>query len=223
MLGRPSQLSLTIVAIVLGILLVMQLRTQGKIAKSVAAQSATDQATIISNLYESNLNLRKEVDKLRSELYDYDGSLGQSDLTAMIRELNKLRIANGLSEVSGPGVQLTVSANLKQEDLQDLINELRNAGAEAIAVNGKRVVVRTAVSAADSTLYIDGEPIGPPYVLLAIGHQDTLERALVRKGGLVTYLQNTYTDATIAVLKREKITLPVYQKGYEWQSAVPAK
>ncbi len=223
MRGRSSQINLTVVAIVLGILLVMQLRTQGRIAKSVAAQSATDQATMISNLYESNLNLRKEVDKLRSDMNDYDESRGQSDLTAMISELNKLRIVNGLSEVSGPGVQLTISANLRQEDLQDLINELRNAGAEAITVNGQRVVAQSGVSEANSTIYINGEPIASPYVLLAVGQSDTLERALVRKGGLVMYLQNTYQGSTITVTKRTAMTLPVYQNGYRWQSAVPAK
>ncbi|MCL5958826.1 MAG: DUF881 domain-containing protein [Chloroflexi bacterium] len=201
----------------------MQLRTQGRIAKSVSAQSATDQATMISNLYDSNLNLRKEVDSLYAQLAEHNASFGQSDLTAMIRELNKLRIANGLSEVSGPGVQMTVSADLRQDELEDLINELRNAGAEAIAVNGQRAVARTAVAEAGSSVAINGIRIGKPYVLLAIGQPETLERALVRKGGLVTYLQNTYPDATVAVLKRTKMTLPVYQAGYEWQYAVPAK
>ncbi len=201
----------------------MQLRTQGRIAKSVSAQSATDQSTMISNLYDSNLNLRKEVDSLHAQLAEHNASFGQSDLTAMIRELNKLRIANGLSEVSGPGVLMTVSADLRPDELEDLINELRNAGAEAIAVNGQRVVARTAVAEAGSSVAINGIRIGKPYILLAIGQPETLERALVRKGGLVTYLQNTYPDATVAVLKRTKMTLPVYPAGYEWQYAVPAK
>lgn len=222
MRGRSSQISLTVVAILLGLLLVMQLRTQGRIAKSVAAQSATDQATMISSLYDSNLNLRGEVEKLRSELSNYDGSPDQSDIVAMMRELNNLRIINGLSETTGPGVQLTAMANLKTEDLQDLVNELRNAGAEAIALNGKRVVVRTAIYANGPALYVDGDQIGPPYVLLAIGQPDTLEKALLRKGGLVTYLQNTYPDATISVMKRANIALPAYQKSYEWQNAAPA-
>lgn len=222
MRGRSSQISLTVVAILLGLLLVMQLRTQGRIAKSVAAQSATDQATMISSLYDSNLNLRGEVEKLRSELSNYDGSPDQRDIVAMIRELNNLRIINGLRETTGPGVQLTAIANLKAEDLQDLVNELRNAGAEAIALNGKRVVVKTAIYADGPALYVDGDQIGPPYVLLAIGQPDTLEKALLRKGGLVTYLQNTYPDATISVMKRANIALPAYQKSYEWQNATPA-
>ncbi|MBI2953746.1 MAG: DUF881 domain-containing protein [Chloroflexi bacterium] len=222
MRGKVPQICLSIVAIILGILLVMQLRTQGRIAKSISAQSATDQATIISNLYESNLNLRKEVDRLRQEQNDYDESLGQSELAVMLRETNKLRVVTGLSQVTGPGVQMTISADLRSEDLQDLINELRNAGAEAVAVNGQRVIVKTAVYQTASTVYIDGSPVGPPYVLIAIGQPDTLERALVRKGGLVTYLKTTYPDATITVLKHVRTTVPVYQTGYQWQYATPA-
>ncbi len=199
----------------------MQLRTQGRIAKSVAAESATDQTTMISNLYDSNVSLRTEVDKLRASLEDYDSASGQSDLTAMVRERDKLLTVNGSTPVTGPGVQLTASANLKPEDLQDLVNELRNAGAEAIAINGQRVVVKTSFYESNSTVFIDGNPVAAPYVLMAIGQSDTLEKALDRKGGLVTYLQSTYPNTTIAVAQLTNATLPAFQGTYTWQYATP--
>jgi uncharacterized protein YlxW (UPF0749 family) len=144
-------------------------------------------------------------------------------MAAMVRDLNKLRVVNGLVETSGPGVQLTASANLRPEDLQDLINELRNAGAEAIALNGHRVIVSTAIHESGGAVYLDEDPVAPTYVLVAIGQPDTLERALLRKGGLITYLQNNYPDATIAVLKRTTMTLPMSKKAYDWQSAAPVR
>lgn len=220
---RSAQISLTIVALVLGLLLVMQLRTQGRIAKSMAAQSATDQSTIISNLYDANTALRAEVQKLRDELDKYDGSIGQNDLTTMEQELDKLSIANGITEVVGPGVKLTTNADLRPEDLEDLINEMRNAGAEAIGLNGMRVTVRTAVTRENGTVMVGGSPAAPPYELLSIGNPDTLERALLRKGGLVTYLQNTYTGATVSVTKQDNLVIPADTHTAEWVYASPVE
>ncbi|MBI4317952.1 MAG: DUF881 domain-containing protein [Chloroflexi bacterium] len=223
MRNRLSQVSLTFVAILLGVLLVMQLRVQGRIAKSVEAQSATDQATMISNLYDSNLSLRKEVARLSAELDQYQDAPGQNDLDAMLREQNKLRIANGSAKVSGPGVEMTVVADLRSEDLQDLVNEFRNAGAEAIAVNEQRVVFRSAVGSHRSGLTVNNVQLNSPYSLYAIGQADTLERALTRKGGLLTYLETTYPNARINISKRTRMVLPAYQADFEWQYATPTK
>lgn len=223
MRGRTAQISLTMVALLLGILLVMQLRTQGRIAKSLAAQSATDQSTIISNLYEANVALRGEVRKLSEELEKYDDSIGLSDLAAMERELKNLSVVNGLTGVVGQGVEFTTNADLRPEDLQDLINEMRNAGAEAIGLNGIRVTVRTAVTRESGIVAIDGIPVGPPYKLISIGHPETLERALLRKGGLVTYFQNTYSGATFSVNKQSTLAIPAGTNVTKWVYAVPAK
>lgn len=220
--GR-GRLYLTVACLLLGVLLVVQFRTQAKIARSVSADSASSQAAMMVNLYDSNLALRKEVAALTTQLEEHERSLDKSDLNAMVEDLNELRIANGLSEVKGPGVEVVVVASLRAEDLLDLINELRNAGAEAIGVNGQRVVAQTAVSSLPDGLLLNGTEIQPPYTLVAIGSSDTLEKALLRKGGLVSYLQTAYPDGKVSVSRKTDIVLPVYKAGYEWKFAQPAK
>lgn len=219
MRGRTAQLALTIVCVALGALLMIQFRTQGNIAKSLLAESATDHTTIISNLYESNLTLRREVGKLTAQSWEYEREHDEGKLNDMVQELNQLRILTGQSEVTGPGVQLTVQARLRAEDVLDLINELRNAGAEALTVGDQRVVARTAVRTYHGQIVVNDTVVESPFVFRAIGNPETLDRALTRKGGLLAYLQNAYPAATISLSQESSLVLPVYAGSYTWNSS----
>lgn len=223
MYRRSAQLSLTLVCLLLGVLLVSQFRTQSRIVKSTLAASSTEQTTLISSLYDGNLVLRQEVEGLSAQLEQHERSLGQADLDSLVKELNQLRLVNSLSEVSGPGVEIVIVAEVKAQDLLDLVNELRNAGAEALAINNLRLSGRSTIFADKGQVFVDDTPVASPYTLRAIGHADTLERALLRKGGLMSYLESTYPGATIGVKKAQKLVLPFYKGGYTFRYAKPAK
>ena len=122
----------------------------------------------------------------------------------MVKDLQNLRMANGEVEVVGPGVSVFADGNLTVFELQDLVNELRNAGAEAIAVNGVRVVARSAIVADEQDrITIDRQLLSRPYRLEAIGEPDTLLHALERKGGLIALLQARDSQLTISVVKHD--------------------
>ncbi|MBI2939005.1 MAG: DUF881 domain-containing protein [Chloroflexi bacterium] len=223
MKSRSAQLTLTAVCLVLGILLMMQLRTQGKLAKSIIPESALDQTTMISSLYESNLALRREAETLAANAREYDHAQDDDRLQDMVAEVSRLRILNGQSEVTGPGIELIVQANLRAEDVQDLINELRNAGAEAASVGDQRIVARTAVSTYRGKVVVNNTFVEPPFVFRAVGHPDTLDRALARKGGLLAYLHNAYPTATITLTKQGRLALPSYGEQSTPQYARPVE
>ena len=223
MISRRAQVFLTIVCILIGVLLVTQFRTQSKLTKSLEAESAQDQATIISNLVDSNASLREEVIRLSAQLEQSAMPMNQSDLDTMAAELNQLRTIAGLTQVTGPGVQFSISAPLKAEDVVDLVNELRNAGAEAITVNGQRVIVSSSFTNSADGVILNGVTMKPPYVFAAIGHPDTLQKALERKGGLLTIVESSYPDSIVTLEKREKIDMPPYKPGYQWKYAQAVK
>ena len=75
---------------------------------------------------------------------------------------------------------MDVSGQINPLDMQDLINELRNAGVEAIALDGYRIIVRSVVAREGTDLSLDGNRLLPPYRLQAIGQPDTIEKALLR-------------------------------------------
>jgi uncharacterized protein YlxW (UPF0749 family) len=223
MMTRSAQITLTVVSFLLGLLLVTQFYTQGKLASAAQTQSTSDQAMIISGLVEGNAGLRKEVAALESESAQYDLTSGETNLESMVSELNKLRIINGLVEVAGPGVEIKISGSVTALDLQDLMNEVRNAGAEALAMNGYRLVARSVVVGTNGSIVMDENRLTPPYRLQAIGDPQALERALVRKGGLVSLLEFAYPDATIAVARQDRMVLPLYQGKYEFRYARTAQ
>ena len=93
-------------------------------------------------------------------------------------EANRLRAAEGLVPVHGPGVVLVVNAvGLQAIDLQDLVNNLAVGGAEAIAINDRRVVVGVPVEQASGAVTIGGVTVPPPWTISAIGDANRLAQA----------------------------------------------
>ncbi len=158
---RTAQLALFVVCVLLGLLLMVQFRTQSKLAKYLA-ESPADQTAIIGSLYESNLALRQEVDRLRAQAAEQEHNRDADQAATLLAELEKLRLINGLTEASGPGVEVRITADLRAEDVLDLLNELRNAGAEAIAINGERVVLSTPVVATAGGVMVNGVALRRP-------------------------------------------------------------
>ena len=123
-------------------------------------------------------------------------------LTARIKELETTA---GLTPVSGPGVVIRLSDNpnaagealgsfapglVHDFDLLQVVNELRAAGADAIAVNGTRITGYTPIRCVGPVIYINWEPAAAPFKVEAIGDPNTLISALKMPKGIVDNLKN---------------------------------
>jgi len=208
----------------LGLLLVAQFRTQRMADDSILFTSSADQLVIISSLVENNAHLREEMETLEEQLSEYQQATGRAVLESLVEELNKVRIINGLAEVSGAGVEASLDGPIGVLDLQDLINELRNAGAEALTINGERLTLySTIVNTEDGMIAIGGTELSRPYVLQAIGDPETMETALLRNGGLLATLERNYEGLAVSVVKCERMVLPVYKGDIEFVYASPVE
>lgn len=224
-----TQLIFGLVCFLLGITLVTQFRTE-RLERESVPSSSSDQATYISQLYDSNTQLRQQVSQLEQELAQYQGDgTGKSNLDALVDGLQTLRMTNGEVEVTGPGVSVLADGDLTVIELQDLVNELRNASAEAISVNGVRVVTRSAIVADEAgRITVDRQPLSRPYRLQAIGDPHTLAPALERKGGLVALLEAGRSDLRIEIEehaaddKASFLKLPRTALDFGWVYARPA-
>jgi uncharacterized protein YlxW (UPF0749 family) len=216
------QITLTIVCLLLGVLLVMQFRTQRNITNSILVSSSTEQATILDGLVESNAALRKEIATLEEQLASYQWGSADGNLQTLARDLNQIKVFNGMIEVSGPGVELMLAGPLAAEELQDVINELRNAGAEAVAMNGHRIVVNSVITTTRFGLELDDMIITPPYRFTAIGDPDTLATAVGRKGGLVPALLANHPELEMEMERRERLVAPIHDRKVEFRYAQTA-
>jgi len=221
---HASQLSITLVALMLGVLVIAQFATQQHMSQKRASASGVDGALLISSLVEGNARLRQEVNNLDAQMDSYRSATNQSKLQAMQDELDRLKAFNGVVEVYGPGVQVTLDGPVAVLDLQDLLNELRNAGAEALALNGQRLIAPSILEPmADGSIIIDGVAVRRPYVFAAIGDPATLETALLRPGGLLTIFSYSRQGLMVSVQQRDRLTMPIHTTQSAFQYAVPVK
>jgi uncharacterized protein YlxW (UPF0749 family) len=221
---RASRFSIALVTFFLGVLLMAQFTTQQRMDVNRTLASSADGALLISNLVEGNARLRLEVGELEAQWAASRSATNQARLQTMTDELNRLRLFNGDVEVVGPGIQATLAGPASVLDMQDLLNELRNAGAESLALNGRRIIVSSSiVPSADGSLAVDNVTIRRPYVFAAIGDPDTLETALLRPGGLLTVFSNSREGLVVHVQRQDRLTVPAHAPSQGFQYAMPVK
>ncbi|HVC34032.1 MAG TPA: DUF881 domain-containing protein [Chloroflexota bacterium] len=216
---RRSQIGLAIVCLLFGMALMMQLRTQNRLRQATSGDSSTDLASIAGDLYDSNTTLRQEVDQLLGQQVAYDRSPGSDKQVQVQQEVQDLETFNGVVPVTGPGVELTIDAALRPVDVQDLLNEIRNAGAEAISIGGQRVVYNTAVAGGPGRVTVNGVTVSMPVVFEAIGAPDVLDRALDRKGGMLSYLRTSYPHAQVILAEHNSLLLPAFTSSLPLKAA----
>src|SRR5687767_12336067 len=162
MAARIAQISLFGVALVIGLLLVGQLRSQARPIE-LSNLSAQELAELIETLNASNVELSDALDELRAQVRDYETAAvrGQSDTTLSEEALLTISAIGGLVGVEGQGIELTAEGSFDPVAVNDLIHELRNAGAEAIAIDDIRITARSVAVLGTSAIEIDGRAIGP--------------------------------------------------------------
>jgi uncharacterized protein YlxW (UPF0749 family) len=206
--ARNAQLSLFAVALLIGVLLVGQLRSQAR-PTEISQLPAQELSQLIDTLGERNRELRTGLADLRATLDEYRiaGSQGQSALDVTREDLRRITAFGGLAPVEGQGLVLEVDGSLDAIALNDLVNELRNAGAEAIAVDDVRITHRSVAVQGPRSLVIDGVEIGQGFTIAAIGSPDGLLTAMERPGGIIAQLQQ-FIQATIVAREADAIRLP---------------
>jgi uncharacterized protein YlxW (UPF0749 family) len=209
MYRRRNQATLAAVTFVLGLLVVVQLRAQAG-GSALAALSAQDLTVLVANLNARNEELRGEVATLERDLTNLllNRDRGATSLDQGRADLARIRAYAGLDPVGGPGVRINVSGQFDGPGVEEVINELRNAGAEAIGVAGVRLVPGSVVTGMPGRLTIEGRALADPFEIDAIGPPETLVGSLTRSGGVVAQLAATYPDAVLTVTPVERIELP---------------
>jgi uncharacterized protein YlxW (UPF0749 family) len=214
MRDRRSQLAIAGVAFLLGLLVVVQLRTQTG-GSALQGKSAQDLTNLIGSVSSENDRLRSEVTSLQNQLDELraDRANGATSIGQIQADLGKIRAWTGLDSVAGRGVTITVSGGIDAAGVDDLLNELRNAGAEAMAIEDIRVIARTTVSGVPGSLDVDGYLLRDPFRIRAIGRPETLVGSLTRAGGILAQLAATNLDATIDVEPTDQpMTLPATKR-----------
>ena len=204
-----SQITIAVVALILGLLVVIQLRSQA--ANSGLAQlSSQDLTVLVANLNARNDQLRREGSSLEVELatLNQNRSRGDVSIDEITADLERVRAYAGLDPVAGPGVTISVRGPIDGNGVEEIINELRNAGAEAISTGGVRVVTGVVVTGEPGQAQVDGVGLGDVFELMAIGAPEKLTGSLTRSGGVIAQLAATQADVVVTVTPVDRLELP---------------
>lgn len=238
LLGIPVkdlQLPLTVAFLLLGIGLASQVRTQQFIRKAAVGNRIEVLADRYRDALEQVDKLRTDVDSLRKTVSDYEGAASENStlIEKMNSELQETKAAAGLVAVRGPGIQVLledseIRARTAEEqnaylvhdiDLLQLVNELKAAGAEALAVNDQRIVAMSEIRCVGPSVKVNGTTIASPYTVQAVGDPAALKSALELRMGLLDMLQAL--NIKVKVVKKDIITIPPAQTGPVFKHGKP--
>ena len=212
MAARLAQVSLFVVAAIIGVLLVGQLRSQAR-PLELSSLSAQELSALIETFAARNVELRDGLADLRAQIRDYEQAdlQGQSDLVISEEVLRRISAFGGLLPVQGQGIRIEAEGSFDPVAINDLVQELRNAGAEAIAIDEIRITARSVAVLGTSAIEIDGRPIGPSFVVFAIGSPDGLQAAIERPGGIQRLFEQSI-DARFTLTQVDQLRLPATQR-----------
>lgn len=179
-------------------------------------------------------NKYKELDRKEEELNFLRETAASTDenYSELNSKLQKYNLLLGNTEVVGKGITIILkdgdSSSLKGSamdyivhdgDLYEIVNALKMAGAEAISINGQRIVNQSSISCAGNIILINNEKEGVPFVINAIGLPIKLYGALTMPGGYVELLIRDGVDVDIKQVEKENIVIPKYEGIYKFEYA----
>ncbi|MEW6726709.1 MAG: DUF881 domain-containing protein [Bacillota bacterium] len=223
---------LAIVGLILGLMISTQFRYAREIALNITIQRAQQLTDEIHAATVQRDRLQNRVEELRHKM---DQVAANPELSRLRETLDKTKMQAGLITLTGPGVEVTLNDSvvalqpgqdpnlyvLHDEDILRVLNELRAAGAEALAINGERLLATSEVRCVGPTVLVNKtKRLAPPYVITAIGDPNTMVASLKMPGGVLDVLQ--FWGIQASVKKADLVTVPAYSGATNFQYARPS-
>jgi uncharacterized protein YlxW (UPF0749 family) len=200
---------------------------------------ARDQQLVNSarTLEADNVNLRGQLKSIQDQIKRDNDRLGQTSVAAAQAQMaaRDQKERAGMTRVSGPGISVELGNGndphlpsdnrrdwlVKYLDIQDVVNQLWSANAEAVSVNGQRVVTTSSFYVAGSDLLLNGVHLTAPYRIEAIGDGGHLNEVLSNANNLAEL--KSRSDLYQLKLKwqtERNLTLPAFDGAFTSRSAV---
>ncbi|MEK6263303.1 MAG: DUF881 domain-containing protein [Clostridium sp.] len=234
MKNNEATIFVFIASIIIGLLIAMNLGFKGENNFLDVKQ--------FNEAYDERSKLYSELNKLQKQYYNsnlkfknYDNSYDKDSeiLEEIQKEVNYNNLILGKTDVEGEGVVVTLDDGIAptsdyydrmrvlihNTDIERVINDLRNAGAEAIEVNGNRVTYNNNVICVGVPIIINGIKIPAPYYISAIGNQDLLYNYLNKEQSHIIFLR--LRETKVNIVKEDNIKILGYTGKFKYQYMSP--
>lgn len=204
MSNRKVVIILAVMCFIIVTAIFIQIRTiesvNSPVLKVIADDNLRDEVLRWKERYDTSANnlekAEKKLEKIRQKATKNDENFSSKEQN--IKKYNNLL---GLTDVSGEGVTINILAKQLDESTKDyldnIINELKNAGAESISINNQRLIWNSVISCDGNVIKVNSEKIESPFVIKAIGDTRLLYGALVRPGGYIELLNGNGIKAEV--------------------------
>lgn len=207
--------------IIFGILcLILSFAVTVQLKVTNTSESTSSKAKAVDKLKDEIIILNDENNKLTSELQNSTNNLekirdeaAENDSSSIEKSkiIKKYIAIIGYTDVYGEGLSIKYTPIRGQyeadiaTDLRDIVNELKNAGIEAISINGQRLINTSSIEMVKNKIEINAVEITSPYIIDVIGNSETINNSLIRPGGTIENIRSTGVKIDIQVKDNIKI------------------
>lgn len=226
---KQVTITLGIMCFILSVAISVQLKTientTTTISQSLKENSLRDEVLRWKEKYDYTYEELTESNKRLEEIRK-QATQNDAKSQAKQEEIKKNNMLLGLEEVTGEGLQIKLADNnsgilkngneafdlssqlVHYDDLIEVVNALNNAGAEAISINGQRIVQSTAITCEGNVIKINGQKVSSPFIIKAIGSQGLLYGSLTMIGGYLYILDEA--GIIVETTQSENLTVEKY-------------
>ncbi len=231
-----GQIAVFLLCVFLGFVMSIQYSSV-KLRKDRTEGARTDELQeLLTAEKEKTEVLQNQITQMQSTIDNYRDSIEHSGSAykGMEKDLAKAETLAGLSDVYGTGIILTLEDAkvidtggqpenyiIHDYDLRNVVNELKAAGAEAISVNGERIISTTSIRCVGPTIIVNNSRKSTPFEIKAIGNSDVLENSLNMTGGVLSELKPWKIG--INIQKSDKVEIKAYSGALNFNYATTAK
>ncbi len=191
-------------------------------------------------------DLRQEIADLNEDIAELTDSVDDQAVTRLRGEIEEVEGPAGLEPVTGPGVTITLSDApddvadkvldegelnpnrlvVHQQDIQAVVNAMWQGGAQAVTLQGQRIVSTTGIKCEGNAVLIQGVPFPQPYVISAIGDPSAIESAIDRDHDVSAYRKDAATPSIAvgwSLDSEDRIEAPAYDGLLDLRYAEPIR
>ncbi len=214
-------------SVLLGLMIALQIKALDSGIKYLSIKEMYAQSIELESQKSELIQLNNKVEELRAQIEAYQTAKDDTDIdyeSFLKSEIELTMETAGLTRVEGPGVVIIVTDGTRELienedpnmvlvhdiDIRAMVDDLRNAGAEAIAINGQRVVFnKSNIQCTGPTIKINDQVFAPPYVIEAIGDRKFLESAINAPGSFSESLRSwgVFVEVNTSI----SVTIPAYE------------
>lgn len=213
-------LILCIICFLLSFAITLQVRLTNKSESNASREKiSSDLKDKIFELSNDNEKLVKKLETVEKRLEVVRSGAAENDTSNKEKSelIKKYNAIEGKSDEKGPGIIIRYYPNENKvngetvgnaditKDLLDIVNELRNAGAEAIAINNIRITNTSAIEMVKNDIVVDEVKISKPFTIETIGNAEIMNSSLIRPGGTIELIKRDRAKIELAISKEVNI------------------